>query len=84
MSGLNHSVLFLSVSSSEFSVNIYNAIYKNKELSAEDTRVKYNIDYMTIFSNMLTKIPGTMYYSFRSLFLSLLTKISKSRSKILF
>lgn len=41
---------FLSVLSSEFSVNIYNVIYKNKQLSAEDTRVKYNIDYLTIFT----------------------------------
>lgn len=31
-------------------MNIYNVIYKNKQSSAEDTRVKYNIDYLTIFS----------------------------------
>lgn len=31
-------------------MNIYNVSYKNKQSSAEDTRVKYNIDYLTIFS----------------------------------
>lgn len=31
-----------------FNVNTYNMVHKNKQSSAEDTRVKYNIDYLTI------------------------------------
>lgn len=31
-------------------MNIHNVVHKNKRASAEDTRVKYNIDYLTVFS----------------------------------